>query len=508
VVFQYAFDSLSSLTPTTLDTEANTYTPVVVAMGSDGKYYLSLVRHAYTFSTVYSWFDPTVPNDMVKIITRDNFIYKPISVAPEVDGSFLTYDLYDASTSPTTPNTVTYHPNSDAIASVANVRFIIPMANFSTVYVTHDNHLFYTSAATANYNRQKAFRQDLRWPAVLTRDGFELNGTGANGVTIATVQNVGESFVIILNNGYMYRKIRTTTYYAIERAHDLYTYYPSESHNLDTTSPFETAFDWSVAQPSYFTIAGVQLPTADVTKLIYVGDIATDKNQVGGFALRKPYGVEDKLYRVYANFLTDSFDTPAFTMGWTNPLTLLHGVTNGDGTNTASIESVSELMSHYQLVFTGPVSGDGSSYAYVFQHKNEPSKRVMLKSNGRVSTPTLLSMPSTDAFWTIVNGRAVTDDIRAIAMGGQSRSWGMVIKSGATYDPATAKAYVSDRGAPVEVGLGRFNWTAQGVNMINGSNFMDGIISGHAKFFDTNPSYVSFSYGGATTAICTFLVGH
>ena len=40
-VFEYAFDSLTSVTPTALDTEANTYTPVVVALGSDGKYYLT-----------------------------------------------------------------------------------------------------------------------------------------------------------------------------------------------------------------------------------------------------------------------------------------------------------------------------------------------------------------------------------------------------------------------------------------------------------------------------------
>ena len=39
--FEYAFDSLTSVTPTALDTEANTYTPVVVVMGSDGKYYLT-----------------------------------------------------------------------------------------------------------------------------------------------------------------------------------------------------------------------------------------------------------------------------------------------------------------------------------------------------------------------------------------------------------------------------------------------------------------------------------
>ena len=38
-VFEYAFDSLTSVTPTALDTEANTYTPVVVALGSDGKNY-------------------------------------------------------------------------------------------------------------------------------------------------------------------------------------------------------------------------------------------------------------------------------------------------------------------------------------------------------------------------------------------------------------------------------------------------------------------------------------
>jgi hypothetical protein len=42
VVFEYAFDSLTSVTPTALDTEANTYLPVVVALGSDGKYYVSL----------------------------------------------------------------------------------------------------------------------------------------------------------------------------------------------------------------------------------------------------------------------------------------------------------------------------------------------------------------------------------------------------------------------------------------------------------------------------------
>ena len=39
--FEYAFESLTSVTPTTLDTEANTYTPVVVAVGSDGKYYMT-----------------------------------------------------------------------------------------------------------------------------------------------------------------------------------------------------------------------------------------------------------------------------------------------------------------------------------------------------------------------------------------------------------------------------------------------------------------------------------
>ena len=93
--FEYAFDSLTSVTPTALDTEANTYTPVVVALGSDGKYYMTAMKagsDVLTDDSLICWcpFVDSLEDKSANgyhFITSDGFVDQTNGV---VDASFFT----------------------------------------------------------------------------------------------------------------------------------------------------------------------------------------------------------------------------------------------------------------------------------------------------------------------------------------------------------------------------------------------------------------------------------